>query len=124
IGIYAFAATMFAPTFFTWAINHNVQAFVSSLPWVVQFCSALVLADLVDYAIHRTMHEVKWLWPIHAVHHSVEHLDWLAGSRLHSLAPRGTRTFVLLPAFFLGIAREPLTLYIIFAGFQAGLIHA
>jgi len=124
IGVYAFAATMFAPSFFAWAINHDIQAFVAALPWTVQFIMAIVLADLVEYAIHRTMHEVKFLWPIHAVHHSVEHMDWLAGSRLHFLEPLVTRTLVLIPAFILGIAQEPLTLYIIFAGFQAGLIHS
>ena len=32
IGIFAFAATMTAPTFFSWAVNRNLQAFVSSLP--------------------------------------------------------------------------------------------
>jgi sterol desaturase/sphingolipid hydroxylase (fatty acid hydroxylase superfamily) len=124
IGVYAFAATMFAPTFFSWAINREVQAFVSSLPWVVQFFMAILLADLVEYAIHRTMHEVKFFWPIHAVHHSVEYMDWLAGSRLHFLEPLVTRTLVLIPAFVLGIAKEPLVLYIVFAGFQAGLIHS
>jgi sterol desaturase/sphingolipid hydroxylase (fatty acid hydroxylase superfamily) len=51
-------------------------------------------------------------------------MDWLAGSRLHFLEPLVTRTLVLVPAFILGIAQEPLMLYIIFAGFQAGLIHA
>jgi sterol desaturase/sphingolipid hydroxylase (fatty acid hydroxylase superfamily) len=124
IGVYAFAATMFAPRLFSWAVNHDIQAFVSSLPWAIQFVMAIVLADLVEYAIHRTMHEVKFLWPIHAVHHSVEHMDWMAGSRLHFLEPLVTRTLVLIPAFVLGIAKEPLTVYIIFAGFQAGLIHA
>jgi sterol desaturase/sphingolipid hydroxylase (fatty acid hydroxylase superfamily) len=124
IGVYAFAATMFAPTFFSWVINQNIQAFVSSLPWAVQFAMAILLADLVEYAIHRTMHEVKFFWPIHAVHHSVEHMDWMAGSRLHFLEPLVTRTLVLIPAFILGIAKEPLALYIVFAGFQAGLIHA
>src|SRR5882724_12949456 len=121
IGIFAFAATMTAPTFFSWAVNHGIQAFVSSLPWTIQFVMAIVLADLVEYAIHRTLHEVKWLWPIHAVHHSVEHMDWLAGSRLHFLEPFVMRALVLVPAFILGIAKEPLTVYIVFAGFQAGL---
>ena len=124
IGVYAFAATIFAPTFFSWAINHDLQHFVSSLPWVIQFFMAILLADLVEYAIHRTMHEVKFFWPIHAVHHSVEHMDWIAGSRLHFLEPLVTRTLVLIPAFILGIAKEPLTVYIVFAGFQAGLIHS
>lgn len=124
IGVYAFAATMFAPTFFSWALNHDVQQFVSHLPWALQFVMAIVLADLVEYSIHRTMHEVKFFWPIHAVHHSVEHMDWIAGSRLHFLEPLVTRTLVLIPAFILGIAKEPLTLYIVFAGFQAGLIHS
>src|SRR5216683_2414874 len=124
IGIFAFAATMTAPTFFSWAVNHGIQVFVSSLPWTIQFDMAIVLADLVEYAIHRTLHEVKWLWPIHAVHHSVEHMDWLAGSRLHFLEPLVMRALVLIPAFILGIAKEPLTVYIVFAGFQAGLIHA
>ena len=103
IGVYAFAATMFAPTFFSWAINADLQHAVSSLPWVVQFFMAILLADLVEYGIHRTMHEVKFLWPIHAVHHSVEHMDWLAGSRLHFLEPLVTRSLVLIPAFILGV---------------------
>ena len=47
IGIYAFAATMFAPTFFSWAINRDIQQTVSSLPWAVQFVMAIVLAGLV-----------------------------------------------------------------------------
>src|SRR6266481_5723004 len=58
---------------------------------------AIVLADLVEYAIHRTLHEVKWLWPIHAVHHSVEHMDWLADSRLHFLEPLVMRALQALP---------------------------
>ncbi|HEX5319231.1 MAG TPA: hypothetical protein VFW46_08740, partial [Stellaceae bacterium] len=63
IGVYAFAATMTAPTLFSWAINADLQHVVSSLPWVVQFFMAILLADLAEYAIHRTMHEVKFLWP-------------------------------------------------------------
>src|SRR5438132_12801475 len=65
IGIFAFVATMTAPTFFSWAVNHDLQVFVSSLPWTVQFVMAIILPDLVEYAIHPTLPEVKWLWPIH-----------------------------------------------------------
>jgi len=51
-------------------------------------------------------------------------MDWIAGSRRHFLEPLVTRTLVLIPAFILGIAKQPLTVYIVFAGFQAGLIQS
>lgn len=51
-------------------------------------------------------------------------MNWIAGSRLHFFEPLVTRTLVLILAFILSIAKEPLTVYIVFAGFQAGLIHS
>ena len=78
----------------------------------------------MEYATHRAMHEVPALWRFHAVHHSVERMDWMAGSRLHFLEPIVTRAVVLLPAFVLGASDTPLLCYIIWAGFQAGLVHS
>ncbi|WP_376088268.1 sterol desaturase family protein [Roseomonas sp. CCTCC AB2023176] len=124
IGIFIFIGHVMMPRLFAWSINADLQAWFRDLPGIVQFAVILFLADLVEYAIHRTMHEVPWLWRIHAVHHSAEHMDWLAGSRLHVLEPLVTRALVMLPAFVLGAEPGPLLCYVIFAGFQAGLIHA
>jgi sterol desaturase/sphingolipid hydroxylase (fatty acid hydroxylase superfamily) len=124
VGIYAFAATIAAPTIFAWAVSHDVQTFVTSQPWTVQFLLVIVLADLVDYVLHRSMHEVKFLWRFHAVHHAMEYMDWLAGSRLHLFEAIVTRSFRMLPAFLLGVAGEPVSLYIIVAGFQSVMTHA
>ncbi len=124
IGIFLFVSVTLVPNAFSWTINEGVQAWFRGLPGAVQFAIILVSADLVEYGIHRAMHEIPFLWRIHAVHHSVEHMDWLAGSRLHILEPLATRALVLLPAFILGAQGAPLLCYIVFAGFQAGLAHA
>ena len=124
IGIFLYATVVIVPGLFAWGINEGVQAWFRAQWGVVQFLIILVTADLVEYCIHRTMHEVPALWRIHAVHHSAEHMDWLAGSRLHILEPLVTRMLVMLPAFILGAEGAPLLCYIVFAGFQAGLTHS
>ena len=124
ISLFLFVGAVAVPSLFSWTINAGLQAWFRSLPGAAQFVVILVTADLVEYTIHRTMHEVPALWRIHAIHHSAEHMDWLSGSRLHILEPLVTRALVLLPAFILGADKTPLLCYIIFAGFQAGLTHS
>jgi sterol desaturase/sphingolipid hydroxylase (fatty acid hydroxylase superfamily) len=124
IGIFLFVSVRLVPSLFSWSINADLQAWFRSLPGVVQFGVILVTADLMEYLSHRAMHEVPALWRFHAVHHSVEHMDWMAGSRLHFLEPLVTRTLVMLPAFVLGAGDTPLLCYIVWAGFQAGLVHS
>ena len=124
IGIFLFATITAVPDLFSWTVNAGLQSWFRALPGLVQFLIILVTADLMEYGIHRAMHEVPFLWRFHAVHHSVEHMDWLAGSRLHILEPFVTRALVILPAFILGAAGTPLLCYVIWAGFQAGLVHS
>ena len=124
IGIFLFIGVHAVPSLFSWTVNAGLQASFRALPGIAQFAIILVTADLMEYATHRAMHEVPALWRFHAVHHSVERMDWMAGSRLHFLEPVVTRTAVLLPAFVLGASDTPLLCYIVWAGFQAGLIHS
>lgn len=124
IGLSLFIGAALVPGLFSWTINEGVQGWFRDLPGVVQFLIILVTADLMEYALHRAMHEIPALWRIHAVHHSVEHMDWLAGSRLHLAEPLATRALVLLPGFVLGAEGAPLLAYITFAATQAGLNHA
>lgn len=59
----------------------SLRAWVGALPFVVQFLAIMVLTDLVQYWVHRAFHRVPWLWHFHAVHHSAQHMDWMAGAR-------------------------------------------
>src|SRR5262245_5913526 len=61
----------------------RVTAFVGSQPIVLQVVALVLVADFTQYWVHRTFHALPVLWPFHAIHHSSEEMDWLAGSRLH-----------------------------------------
>ncbi len=108
---------------FNWALSPSVQAAVQSLPVLVQVGLIIVCADFVLYWEHRAYHEVNSLWPIHAVHHSIENLDWLAGSRGHFIQVFSERATVMIPLYLLGADEQALNIYVAFAALQAILIH-
>jgi sterol desaturase/sphingolipid hydroxylase (fatty acid hydroxylase superfamily) len=43
-----------------------------------------VITDFAGYWRHRLFH-TSALWPVHAVHHSSPHLDWLSTTRFHPI---------------------------------------
>jgi len=104
--------------------EEGVQQFISAIPFLLQLLLCLLVADLAEYAVHRAYHEVPWLWRVHSVHHSVNTLDWLAGSRLHMLEIIVTRIAVLTPLFLLGFDKRVIDMYIVIVGFQAVFNHA
>ena len=114
----------FAPTLFGWAVNAHVQGFVSGLPIIVQFLVLLACADFMQYWVHRGFHELPGMWNFHAVHHSTEHMDWLAGSRQHFVDTLVTRSMAMVPLYLLGADKAALDAYVIFAAAQAVFIHA
>lgn len=111
-------------TVFGWALSDAFAAWMQSLPLLVQTLILLVCADLVLYASHRAFHEVPWLWKFHAVHHSVEHMDWMAGSRNHVVQMFADRCLVMIPLYLLSTDKAALDLYVTFAAFQAVYVHA
>lgn len=124
IGVLLMVGNGFAPTVFGWAVNHSIQTFVSGLPIWAQFVLLLVCADLVQYFCHRAFHEIPALWRFHAVHHSSEHMDWIAGSRSHFVEILIDRSLVMVPLYLLGPDKAALDAYVLFAAAQAVFIHA
>jgi len=124
ISLLMLVGNSFAPMMFGWAVNQHVQAFVSGLALPLQFVLLLAFADLVQYWVHRTFHEFGPLWKFHAVHHSTEHMDWLAGSRSHLVEIMVDRSLVMVPLYLLGASKAALDAYVLFAALQAVFIHA
>jgi lathosterol oxidase len=113
-----------AMVLFDWARSPAWAAEVAALPGPLQFVAILALTDLTQYWIHRAFHRVPALWRIHAVHHSAETMDWLAGSRLHLVDVAVTRGLTYVPIYVLGFAEGPLFAYVAFVSIQATFIHA
>ncbi len=113
-----------AMVLFTWAVSANFQHAVQSQPVVLQFLEVIFIADLFQYWVHRAFHTFPSLWRFHAVHHSAEAMDWLAGSRLHLVDAVATRAIIFLPFYVLGFSQAALLAYVIVASLQATFIHA
>jgi lathosterol oxidase len=113
-----------AAMFFNWLLESEFHGSVRSLPLVIQFLLAVILADLFAYAAHRLFHAVPLLWRFHAIHHSSEYLDWLASSRLHLVDIVITRAVAFIPLYVLGVSQEALFSYLVFASVQGILIHS
>ncbi|MGN6529142.1 MAG: sterol desaturase family protein [Burkholderiaceae bacterium] len=124
VGFVLLATNLMVHRLFGWAAKDGVQAWVRDLPFPVALFMIILVADLVQYWTHRAYHEVPLLWRLHAVHHSVKSMDWLAGSRQHVLELLITRTLVLAPIFVLGFDKGVIDAYIVIVGFQAVFNHA
>jgi sterol desaturase/sphingolipid hydroxylase (fatty acid hydroxylase superfamily) len=57
--------------------------------------------DLYIYWFHRLQHTSKFFWRTHEAHHSVNTVDWLAGSRSHAFEIIINQTIEFAPIFFL-----------------------
>ncbi len=105
-------------------IPSSFQLMVSSQPFMLQALEVILLSDLLIYWGHRLQHNVDFLWRFHKVHHSAEHLDWLAAHREHPLDSIYTIGLINLPAFIMGFPLESIAGVIAFRGIWAIYIHS
>jgi sterol desaturase/sphingolipid hydroxylase (fatty acid hydroxylase superfamily) len=113
-----------ATLLFAWAVRPALQRAVQAQPLILQLVEVVAVADLAQYAVHRAFHRVPWLWRFHAIHHSAQAMDWLAGSRLHLVDIVVTRGLSFVPLYLLGFSPPALYAYLVFVAFHAVFIHA
>lgn len=107
--------------------GEGLQAFqllVRSQPWWLQVVEMLVMSDLLIYWAHRLQHHVGFLWQFHKVHHSAQHLDWLAAHREHPLDTIYTVGLINLPAILMGFSIGSIEGFVAFRGIWAIYIHS
>ncbi len=93
-------------------------------PIWLQAIEVLIISDLLIYWGHRLQHKIDFLWRFHKVHHSAEHLDWLAAHREHPIDSIYTIGIINLPAFIMGFQLEALAVIVAFRGIWAIYIHS
>lgn len=97
---------------------------VASQPLWLQVIEIMFLTDFVQYWFHRAFHQIPFLWGFHAVHHSAQKMDWLAGSRMHIVEIIGLRSMTVIPMYVLGFAEGALHIYILLVYLNATFVHA
>ena len=101
-----------------------LQAAVSSLPIWIQVLLVILVTDLAQYWVHRAFHHFPLLWRFHRIHHSVQAMDWLAGSRLHIVDVLVTRSLSLVPMVLLGFSNTAINIYLPILALQSVFIHS
>lgn len=122
LGLIAFAAGAMAAG--AVLLPPETRQLTAAQPLALQLVALLVLGDLGFYAIHRLFHAVPWLWNFHAVHHSIEQMDWLAAHRVHPIDQILTRGGSLAPCFFLGFSDAAIALYALIFYWHSLSLHA
>jgi sterol desaturase/sphingolipid hydroxylase (fatty acid hydroxylase superfamily) len=102
----------------------DLRALMASQPVWLQFLEIMFLTDFVQYWVHRLFHQIPFLWKFHAVHHSAQAMDWMAGSRMHLVEIVALRGFTVIPMYALGYGETALKAYILFVFLHSTLLHA
>jgi sterol desaturase/sphingolipid hydroxylase (fatty acid hydroxylase superfamily) len=97
---------------------------IAALPLWAAAPLAIMVADVGFYAAHRLFHAVPFLWRFHAVHHSIEELDWLAAHRVHPVDQIFSSLCSALPLALLGFSTEAIAAYGAIYLIQSHLIHS
>lgn len=113
------ANTIFAHTHWT-----SFRAWVASQPVMLQLLEIMFLTDLVQYWVHRAFHRVPFLWGFHAVHHSAQTMDWMAGARMHFIEILVLRGTTVIPMIVLGFSEIAMHVYILIVYLLSTFVHA
>ena len=83
-------------------IENIVAVQINELPVWAYFLILFVVADFIQWNVHRLLHRVPWLWEFHKVHHSVEQMGFAAHLRYHWMENIVYKSIQAIPLTMLG----------------------
>jgi len=107
-GLLIFAAgsnlltTAFSDLLALFGIENIVAVQIDELPVWLYFLILFLVADFLQWNIHRLLHRVPWLWEFHKVHHSVEEMGFAAHLRYHWMENVVYKSLQAIPLTMLG----------------------
>jgi sterol desaturase/sphingolipid hydroxylase (fatty acid hydroxylase superfamily) len=113
----AAALTTFIAATGIWGSAHE-------LPLWVELIAILLISDFVFWIAHRLFHAIPLLWKFHKIHHSSEHLDWLAAYRVHPVDQIANATIIAAPALLFGFSSLAVLLYGLAYHWHAIFLHS
>ncbi|MEX2512432.1 MAG: sterol desaturase family protein [Cyclobacteriaceae bacterium] len=105
-------------------IQNLVAIEVNTWPNWAQFLLLFVVADFIQWNVHRILHRVPALWEFHKVHHSVEQMGFAAHLRFHWMETIIYKSAQYIPLAMIGFGLADFFLVHIFATAIGHLNHA
>ncbi len=105
-------------------INNLVAVNLAALPKWTQLLIMFVVADFIQWNIHRLLHKNKYLWEFHKVHHSVIEMGFAAHLRFHWMETVLYKTLQYIPLAMLGFSIQDFFIIHIIAVAIGHLNHA
>lgn len=103
----------------------NAVAFeVQSFPVWAQLLIMLVVADFIQWNVHRLLHRSEFLWKFHQVHHSVKQMSFSSHFRFHFMETIIYKTLQYLPLAMIGFGIQDFLLIHLFTVLIGHLNHA
>lgn len=85
-----------------WGVENIVAVEVQNFPAWVQLLIMFVVADFIQWNVHRQLHKRPWLWEFHKVHHSVKEMGFAAQFRFHFMETIIYKTVQYIPLAMIG----------------------
>ncbi|WP_165922968.1 sterol desaturase family protein [Sulfurirhabdus autotrophica] len=104
-----------------WALD---EWWPHSYPAWIQMLLMMFVADFPRYWLHRAAHEWTPLWRFHAVHHSVQKLNWINVGRFHPVDKFLQFLCDAMPFILVGVSYEVLALYFVVYSIKGFFQHS
>lgn len=96
---------------------------LGTLSPIAQGITFFIISDFLLYWSHRSFHGTC-LWPLHAIHHSPQDVDWTTAYRFHPLNLALGPWLVTTTMIFLGVSAKNIFLIAPLEVFMAYFVHA
>ncbi len=106
----------------TWSILPGLWPHEAPL-WL-QAVLMILVADFLRYWLHVAAHRNRYLWRLHAVHHSPHRLYWLNVGRFHPLEKILQMFLDTLPFILLGVSEPVIAMYFVFYAVNGFFQHS
>jgi sterol desaturase/sphingolipid hydroxylase (fatty acid hydroxylase superfamily) len=105
-------------------ITNLVAINVQNLPAWSQLLIMFIIADFIQWNVHRQLHKRPWLWEFHKVHHSVKEMGFAAQFRFHFMESIFYKTVQYVPLAMIGFGIQEFFVVHMFSVFVGHLNHA
>ena len=83
-------------------VKNLVAINIQSLPVWSRFLIMFLIADFIQWNVHRLLHRYPFLWEFHKVHHSVEQMGFAAHLRFHWMETVIYKSLQYIPLAMIG----------------------